>query len=305
MNKPLILIINALALFIFTFAAEAKVYKWTDSNGNVVFSDVPPAQQRAEAQENVSLPKLDNGEQATALALQARERIKNNPFSLPERAVAKQEIDAAQRLDKRNVMVEVALSEFMLKQAYYSGDAFKANSYNAAGLNNALQHAKNAVEYAPKDALALGQVALILLIQNKMDEAWQAMSQANQAAPNTYYPWYLQAVMARKRNNLPRMQVALAQAEKYAETPYQQKGLEEERRYLARKQGDIEAEERSYIKLIQLNPNSAHAHGNYGSFLLRNKRYEEAIAMLNKAISIQPYPIALELLDKAENAKRL
>lgn len=109
--------------------------------------------------------------------------------------------------------------------------------------------------------------------------------------------------MARKRNNLPRMQVALAQAEKYAETPYQQKGLEEERKYLARKQGDIKAEEYTYKKLIELDPNSAHAHGNYGGFLLRNKRYEEAITVLNKAISIQPYPMALELLDKAENAQ--
>jgi Tfp pilus assembly protein PilF len=219
--------------------------------------------------------------------------------------VAKQEIDAAQRLDKRNAMVEMALSELMLKQAYYSGDAFKASSYNAAGLNNALQHAKNAVEYSPENALSLAQLAKVLLIHGQKDAFLEVLRQMHQVAPGTFYPWYLQAVLARKLNNVPRVQQAIAEAEKFTETNYQKKGLEEERKYLARKQGDIVAEERSYKTLIQLEPNSAHAHGNYGGFLHRNKRYEEAIAALNKAISIQPYPMALELLAKAESAKRL
>ncbi|MDP5192022.1 DUF4124 domain-containing protein [Rheinheimera baltica] len=303
MNKPLILTTSARALIMFTVVAQAKVYQWTDSNGNVVFSDIPPELDGTETVADVSQSELDNAGQATALALQARERIMNNPFSLPERAVAKQEIDAAQRLDQRNAMIEVALSELMLKQAYYSGDAFKAKSYNTAGLNNALQHAKNAVEYSPENVLCLAQLAKVLLIQGQKDAFVEVLRQMHNVASETYYTWYLQSVLARKLNNIPRVQEALAQAEKYAETIYQQKGLEEERRYLARKQGDVEAEERSYKKLIQLNPDSAHAHGNYGSFLLRNKRYEDAIAALNKAISIQPYPMALELLARAESAQ--
>lgn len=304
MNKPLILTTSALALFILTFSAEAKVYKWTDSNGNVVFSDVPPAQESAETQENVSLPKLDNGGQATALALQARERIMNNPFVVYELVTAGQEIEAALLLDEKNAMVQVAFSELALKQAYSHGDAFKSASYRASGLQTALEHARNSVTYAPDNALSLAQLAKVLLIQGQKDAFVEVLRQMHSVASETYYTWYLQSVLARKLNNIPRVQEALAQAEKYAETIYQQKGLEEERKYLARKQGDIVAEERSYKTLIQLEPNSAHAHGNYGSFLHRNKRYEEAITVLNKAISIQPYPMALELLAKAESAKR-
>ena len=303
MNTPLILTTSALALFIFTFAAEAKVYKWTDSNGNVVFSDVPPAPENAEAQEHVSLPKLDNGGQATAVALQARERIMNNPFAGFELVTAGQEIEAALLLDEKNAMVQVAISELALKHAYSHGDAFKSTSYRSSGLQTALEHARNSVAYAPDNVLCLAQLAKVLLIQGQKDAFVEVLRQMHNVASETYYTWYLQSVLARKLNNIPRVQEALAQAEKYAETIYQQKGLEEERRYLARKQGDVEAEERSYKKLIQLSPDSAHVHGNYGSFLLRNKRYEEAIAMLNKAISIQPYPMALELLDKAEKAQ--
>ena len=304
MHKPLILSISALALFIYTAVAEAKVYKWTDSNGNVVFSDIPPALDSTESAADASQPELHNTGQATALALQARERLMTDSFSSFERALAKQEIDAAQRLDKRNAMVEVALSELMLKQAYYNGDAFKAKSYNTAGLNNALQHARNAVEYSPENVLSLAQLAKVLLIQWQKDAFVEVLRQMHNVASETYYTWYLQSVLARKLNNIPRVQEAITEAEKYAETIYQHEGLEEERKYLARKQGDVEAEERSYKKLIELDPNAAHAHGNYGSFLLRNKRYEEAIAALNKAISIQPYPMALELLARAENAKR-
>lgn len=304
MKKPLILTTSALALFIFAFVAEAKVYKWTDSNGNVVFSDIPPALDNTESAADASQPELDNAGHATALALQARERIMNNPFVVYELMAAGQEIEAALRLDEKNAMVQVALSELMLKHAYSHGDAFKSASYRASGLQTALEHARNSVAYAPDNVLCLAQLAKVLLIQWQKDAFVEVLRQMHNIASDTYYTWYLQSVLARKLNNIPRVQEALVQAEKYAETIYQHKGLEEERKYLARKQGDVEAEERSYKKLIQLNPDSAHTHGNYGIFLYRNKRYDEAINVLNKAISIQPYPMALELLAKAESAKR-
>ena len=48
--KPFLMIFLAV-LFCLPFAASAEIYKWVDENGNMQFSDTPPATQRAEALE--------------------------------------------------------------------------------------------------------------------------------------------------------------------------------------------------------------------------------------------------------------
>lgn len=305
MCKFIILLTSALIVSFCNFDAQAKVYKWTDSKGNVVYSDIPPELAPEESKTDSPLPTTSNAQQATLLAKNARERLMSASFSPTAWALSKAEIESAQQLDDQNAMVQVALSEVMLKQSYSHGEAFKANSYDTIGLNKALEYAKSAAELAPNDSLSLAQYAKVLLIQNKLDSATDVMRRLHQVDPESYYPWYFLAVMSRKRNHLERMQTSIVEADKYAATRYQQQGLEEERKYLAQKQGDIVAEERSYQKLIQLNPDSAHVHGNYGIFLYRNKRYDEAIKVLNTAISIQPYPMALNFLAKSEQAKNL
>lgn len=305
MREFIILLTSALIVSFCNFDAQAKVYKWTDSNGNVVYSDIPPELAPEESKTDSPLPTTSNAQQATLLAENARERLMSASFSPTAWALSIVEIESAQRLDDKNAMVQVALSELMLKQSCSHGDAFRANSYDNTGLNKALEYAKSAAELAPKDSISLAQLAKVLLIQGQRDAFLDVLRRMHQVESETFYPWYLQAVLARKLNNIPRVQEAIAEAEKYAATRYQRQGLEEERKSLAQKQGDIVAEERSYQKLIQINPDSAHVHGNYGIFLYRNKRYDEAIKVLNTAISIQPYPIALSFLAKSEQAKKL
>jgi Tfp pilus assembly protein PilF len=49
-----------------------------------------------------------------------------------------------------------------------------------------------------------------------------------------------------------------------------------------------------------LDPQNAHAHGNYANFLLSQKRYDEAITSYEKALSIASYPLAREQLERAK-----
>src|SRR5690606_20807694 len=104
MNTPLVRITSALALIMFTAVAEAKVYKWTDSNGYVVFSDIPPELEPENTNTEQSFSTTNDAERASLLALNARERLMSDSFSPTAWALSKNEIESAQRLDNNNAM---------------------------------------------------------------------------------------------------------------------------------------------------------------------------------------------------------
>lgn len=236
---------------------------------------------------------------ATSLAQQAYERIMASSFSASEMVNAEHELQRAEAMDDQNSWVALTRSELALKQGYISGNGFRAASYQPQALITALQYANTAVGIAPAASPALCQLAKVLIISGEINQSLPVLVRALEADAATFSPWYLQAVLAVKRRATDRFPAIYAEAEKYANQPYQKSALLWERIYYSRLVKDLATEESAYQQMIRLDPDSAHAHGNYGSFLLRQHRVAEAIKVLEYAVSLEAYPLAVTLLDKA------
>jgi len=53
-----------------------------------------------------------------------------------------------------------------------------------------------------------------------------------------------------------------------------------------------------FIFLLEYDPESSYSHGNYGAFLLRRDRYEEAERAIEKAIELGSYGLAVRDFDR-------
>jgi len=240
---------------------------------------------------------------ATSLAEQAYYRMMESPFSVTALSQAGRELQRAAAIDDQNSWVELARSELALKQGYLSGGGFRAKSYQQQALSTALQHARAAVAIAPTESQALSQLAKILIVSGEINQSLPYIVQALQANQATFSPWYLQTVLAVKRKATDRFPALYVEAEKYAIRPYQKSALLWEKISFSRIIKDVAAEETSYQQLISINPDSAHAHGNYGAFLLRQQRVAEAIKVLEHAVSLEAYPLAVNLLREARTTQ--
>ncbi len=68
---------------------------------------------------------------------------------------------------------------------------------------------------------------------------------------------------------------------------------------LAKATKNLEERDRLYREMIDLDPDYAYAWGNYGSFLLGQKRYREAVQNLERAVELKPYGLAVSQLAEA------
>lgn len=68
--------------------------------------------------------------------------------------------------------------------------------------------------------------------------------------------------------------------------------------------GDFNSAERDYQKAVQIDPNYAEAHNNFGAFLLQRGRLDEAMVHFQKALQLNPdyaegyYNFGLALVQK-------
>lgn len=236
---------------------------------------------------------------ADALARAAFYAVEADPFNRDVLRRALMDVQAAEKLDPLEPWVAVAASRIALELGYRKGDRSRLSSYSAESVAIAEQHAKRAVEIGPRLGIAYTQLARVQIILDQLKPAWMTPNRAYELDKSDFYPWYYRSVISLHMRDLPQATKYLKQAQMRAIERYQKSWVLGQRLDAARLQGDKVLVESLYRESIALNPESAHAYGNFGSFLLKLKRYDEAVENLEKAVSITPYPLANEELQRA------
>ena len=216
-------------------------------------------------------------------------------------------IEKARAMAPNDPWVLLAMSRATLEAGYGSGDRSRLASYAADAVKLGERHARKALEAAPLEPMAHVQVARFQIMTEDHRGAWETLNRAHALDPNGFYPWYYRGVVSLKMKDVKRASDAFDQAQARATLAYQKEWAVSRRKDIARQVGDKEAEERGYKQLIEMAPGKPHPYGNYGAFLKRQKRYDEAIEQYRKALAIRPYPLAEEQLKQTillRDAKR-
>ncbi len=240
-------------------------------------------------------PKPD----ARALAERAFYAIEDDPFNTPSVQQAFRDIARAKAVDADEPWVAIAMSRAMLEMGYRSGDRYRKRSYTPVAIDKALEYAERGATLAPADSEAQSQLARVQIIQGELKTAWYTLNRAHDADAGNFSPWYLRSVIFVQMKDTAKASMALDEAERLATRPYQVRVVLQERMGVAKLNRDLDGEERLHLAIIALNTRNPHSHGNYGAFLLTHKRYDEAIAQYETALSIARYPLAEKQLEKA------
>lgn len=229
--------------------------------------------------------------------------LDRSPFAsgVVERAVAT--LTGAVAKNKDDPWVYIVASRVSLQAGYRSGDQFVAESYSVEALKQALAHAQKAVELGPTLISAFTQLARVQLLLRDISGTLQSLLQAERLDANNrdrdFYIAFFNAVQLRVQGAYNHVGVHLDIAEKRASELYQRRFVNRERLQVAMMKRDFAAAEQLHQRAIELEPDNAHVRGNYESFLLWLRRYAEAVAELEAAIALQPYPLAEEELNRA------
>lgn len=115
------------------------------------------------------------------------------------------------------------------------------------------------------------------------------MNTADSLDEQSFYPWYLRTIIAIHHKDEDFAAEGFKEIESRASKKYQKRLLLRERMRLAKATKNLE----------ELDPDYAYAWGNYGSFLLGQKRYREAVHNLERAVELKPYGLAVSQLAEA------
>ena len=143
-------------------------------------------------------------------------------------------------------------------------------------------------------------LARVMIIKQEYKKAWHLLNKAYKLDKSNYYTWLYKSLIGYYMKAYDDALSNLDEAEKHITHRYQNKMVTRQRQRVARRVGDKALEEKMYKKNIDDFPDNPYMYGNYASFLLRNDRPKESVFYYEKAISITPYPRAVEKLKEAK-----
>ena len=214
-----------------------------------------------------------------------------------ERASA--EISRARQIDPQDPWVALASAELVVALGYRSGDAFRGRNYAPEAIKQAEGLLQIALRANPPIARAYRAQALLQILRGQRRQAWETLNTAYALEPEHHRPWLLRAVIARQMKDPQRARTQLDEAERWADSDVARIAVLRQRVRLERLYGTPEVELDQLRAIIEIDPSAAHAHGNLGAALLRMKRYEQAVAAFERALSIERYPLAEQQLERA------
>ncbi|HAC26271.1 MULTISPECIES: tetratricopeptide repeat protein [Marinobacter] len=245
------------------------------------------------------LSALTQAATAVEMARQAYFLIERDPLDLDQRDEASYLIQRANVLDGDEPWVAVAQSRLTLVSGYKVGQRHDRRAYEESAVSTARQQAERAVRNGPNLAMAHVQLAMVLIIQGELRTAWDHLNTADSLNEQSFYPWYLRTVIAIHHKDEKFAAEGFKEIESRASQKYQKRLLLHERMRLAKATKNLEERDRLHRKMIELDPDYAYAWGNYGSFLLGQKRYREAVHNLERAVELKPYGLAVSQLAEA------
>lgn len=236
---------------------------------------------------------------AESLARAALEQLDGRSLQggVLQRAAA--EVSRARQIDAEDPWVALASAEIVLAIGYRSGDAFRGRNYAPEAIERADRELQVALRADPPIARAYRTLARLQILRGKRRQAWETLNTAYALEPEHHRPWLLRAVIALQMKDPQRARTQLDQAERWADSNAAKTAVLRQRAQWERRYGTPEGELAQLRRIIEVEPDSAHAHGNLGAALLRMKQYEQAIAAFEHGLAIERYPLAEQQLARA------
>lgn len=229
-------------------------------------------------------------------ALQAMEA---QPFQRDTLESSIEALQAALERTPEDPWVYLGLARAYLIGGYKSGGRFRFTSFFPESVDNARELVEHALKLNPDLSRAHAMRARLQIIEGEYREAWDTLNTAHELDRDGFHPWYLMGVLNRYYKEYDQSRKMLRRAMAASVHPYQKRWVLGQRKEIAEATNDAGAEEKLHREIVTMFPNEAHGYGNYGAFLLEQKRYEDAILQYEKALQIQRYPLAEQQLEKA------
>lgn len=246
------------------------------------------------------LPTNTFADTARNYAMKAYHLMEESPFDNGVFQESMSLIDSAYKSDPNEPWVYIASSLAIMQQGYKIGSWYNHKSFRSGIVDKALQFAEKAKQLGKTESQAYAHLARMLIIKNEYRKAWEFLNKSYQLDNSNYYAWFYKALISYYMKGYDDTLSNLDEAEKHITHRYQKKFITRQRQRVARKQGDKALEEKMYKKNIEDFPENAYMYGNYANFLLKNGRPRESVVYYEKAISITPYPNALNKLEEAK-----
>jgi tetratricopeptide (TPR) repeat protein len=253
----------------------------------------------------MSVPMVPPAKPLTNLAEQAYYEIESDILnrSAVESALAK--LQRARTQKPKDPWPYLAMSLAVLASGYKIGDWYEMQTFSKGTVDKALALATKAVEVAPKESQSHAHLARILIIRGEYKKAWNSLNEGYNKNRGNFYVWYFRGIIAEKMRDVAHATSYFDEASKRASHRYQSMLVNLHRENIAKIAGNLQEQERILKENIAKNPNNPHIYGNYGYFLMKQKRYDEAIQYWQKAIELGPYREAVDRLEETKRLKQL
>jgi tetratricopeptide (TPR) repeat protein len=245
----------------------------------------------------------DAAARARTIAKEAYMTIDRHPFEGEVLAAAAKHLDEALALNQKEPYVYLGAAQLVLDGGYRSGSWRDASNYAPGAIDRASAFVQRAIQADSKLADAHLDAAFLALILRRFDDAKREIDLAHNLDPSAFRPVYYLAVWHWLQGSTMQCQDALRIARTLARDSRDQAMILTQLEEMAIAKGDDEQREKILKAFISLEPNDRWKHGNYGWFLLRSERYDEAIAEFEKAMSLGGYPNAKRGLEEARRAR--
>jgi tetratricopeptide (TPR) repeat protein len=237
-------------------------------------------------------------------AEEAYYQIESNVFNRHAISDAQAKLDQARRANPHDPWVYLTASLAVLVSGYTIGDWYSPQTFVEGTIDKALDLAVKAVDADPQESQGHAHLARLKSLQGDYKAAWEVLTEAYKRNPNSFYPWYFRGIIAEKMRDAVIGRFYFDEAEKRVAYKYQASLLNIHRQQLAKLSGDLAEQERLLKDNIANSPDKPHFYGNYASFLMSQKRYDEAIQYWQKAIELGPYREALKQLEQTKRLKQ-
>lgn len=243
---------------------------------------------------------------ARALAMAGYEIISGNPYDGAAQAQGVLKVDEAARLNPEEPYIYLAAGLLVLYQGFNSGDLFDAESYVGGTIPLARRIVTKALTLEPDLPRAHMLMWRIHMIDRDYGKALDSCKTVGRLeGPKSFRAPYCEGVVYGKIRMFDRARQSLARAEAQAKGDGDRVMVAARLQDVAYAEGNQAEVEHLYLRLIRLKPASAHAYGNYGTWLMQQERYDEAVTHLQKAVDLMPYGLALKYLEESKRLKAL
>ncbi len=239
-----------------------------------------------------------------SLAKEAYFLIEGNVFNSRKIRQALSKIEEAEKRNPKDPWVYMSSSLAYLVRGFMSKDWYELKNFDETHVEKSLELARMAVKLDNKESQTHAHLGRLYILTKDFPRALESLDHALRLDKESFYPWYFKGILFEKQRKWREAKDLFDEAEKRAQFKYHHMILNSHRGRVAVHEGDMVKKERLLKINIKNNPGNIWMYDNYADFLVSQERYDEAIAMWKKAVSIQPYNRGFRKIKETEKRKQ-